>query len=585
MAKKKTASLVASPNKSARRAGSVLSTGAAGVSPSWGDLTRDQRVAVWRKMFRTYRRVAKFAAGRYNIVGSSKHTRLRERAQVEFGGEDDALTQTLRNQFINLARNGVRNNETLNAILLQFKLNVIGTVGGKAYFDFGPKYEDSAEILRREFSRHCNSCEFFDGMKFSEFLEHLLETVCIGGDCVVAFDNHTFEDSGKLIGYEPDSIANLKDSEFRRQFGNGYRQSHGRVYTPSNRFCGVIVSSSERGKAEFDNADDVHVFQKDPNEGRFDVDWIMIGHRWRWNQGRGTSPLTAPLGSFIDVDILQGFEIEAGKLNSQMCAQVYQTGEDETKDPDQSPDLARTEFDAQANDAISDEAVEAAADELSEDMTPSFQELESAGVVWNLMPANSKMEMLDTKHPNPNMNDFIRLVAARGGWANGLAACFVTGKVDSSYSGYRGEQLMSWPAFWRWQKFLEDFCDWHFRRWFEYAKKWNPDVAAIADRLPPDLFDLIEWEWPKMREVNAVDEQTAFNMGLKNGSITYRDKLGPGWRRHLEQVAMEKKVCRSLNLLHPNDETASGQIVGDDSNGAAVSPRNTNGNKGGENAQ
>ena len=528
-------------------------------APEWGALSHEQRVEVWRKMFRTYRRVTKFAAGRYNIVGSSKHMRLRERPQVEFGGEDDALTQILRNQFVNLARNGVRNNETLNAILLQFKLNVIGTVGGKAYFDFGEQYENEAAILRREFSRHCNSCEFFDGAKFSEFLEHLLETVAIGGDCVVCFDNHIFEDSGKLIGYEPDSIANLSPSQFKKLVGEGYRQSQGRIYTRSNRFCGVVVSSSERGQQEFSDGSHVHSFRKEPNESRFDVDWIMVGHRWRWNQGRGTPPLSAPLGSFIDVDTLQGFEIEAGKLNSQMCAQVYQT-HDENEAPVPAPDLAHTEFDDGTSEDIDAAAEEAAKDEFDGD-PPSFQELETAGVVWNLMPANSKMELLDTKHPNPNMNEFIRLVAARGGWANGLAACFVTGKVDSSYSGYRGEQLMTWPAFWRWQKFLEDFCDWHFRRWYEYAKVFNPEVRAIANKLPPDLFDLVEWEWPMMREVNAVDEQTALNSGLKNGTKTYREKFGPGWKRQLRQAAYERKYCKEIDFPHPANETVSGQLV------------------------
>ena len=128
-------------------------------APAWSALSHEQKVAVYERMFKTYRRGVKFAAGKYNIV-SGGAAKLRTCAIAETGGEDDALTVQLRNQFINLARNSVRNNETLNAILLQFKLNVIGTVGGKAYFDFGPKYDDAAEVLRREFAAHCTSCEF-----------------------------------------------------------------------------------------------------------------------------------------------------------------------------------------------------------------------------------------------------------------------------------------------------------------------------------------------------------------------------------------------------------------------------------------
>lgn len=531
-------------------------------APEWNELSQSQRVDITRKMMRTYRRVSMFAAGCYNIVGSSKHTRLRDRAQIETGGEDDALTQSLRNQFINLARNGVRNNETVNAIMHQFKVNVIGTVGGKAYFDFGPQYQEAADVLRREFAKHCEACEFFDGMSFREFLELLLETVALGGDVCIAFDNHTFENSAKLVSYEPDSIAELDEALFKKHLP-GYQQRLGRIYSASNRFCGVIVSSAERGKIVFKEWDKCHVFLKDPNASRFDVDWAFIGHRWRFNQGRGTSPLAAPLGSFLDVDTLQGYEIEAAKLNSQMCAQVYQTGSDDANDaPTPSPDLARDAFnESESGDDAGDAAVETEYIDPMMNATPRFQELESAGICWNLMPANAKMEMLKSERPNPNMNEFIRVVASRGGWANGLAACFVTGAVATSYSGYRGEQILTWPTFYRWQKFLEtNVCDWHFRRWFEYASKFNANVKAILSKIPENLFELVEWEWPMMKEVNAVDEQNALNMGLKNGSITFHDKFGPGWRRHLDRAAEGREYCRAIGFPHPADETVSGQI-------------------------
>jgi hypothetical protein len=111
-AKKKTASTKSAAKK--------LS---AAKAPAWSALSHKQKVAVYERMFKTYRRGVKFAAGKYNIV-SGGAAKLRTRAIAETGGEDDALTVQLRNQFINLARNSVRNNETLNAILLQFKLNV-----------------------------------------------------------------------------------------------------------------------------------------------------------------------------------------------------------------------------------------------------------------------------------------------------------------------------------------------------------------------------------------------------------------------------------------------------------------------------
>lgn len=526
-------------------------------APNWNSLSAKEKNLVAKRMLRTYVRVASFAAGKYNIVGSEKHRRLRESPTVETSGEDDALTATLRAQFVNLGRNGIRNNESLNAVLKQFKVNVIGTEGGKAYFDFGPQYEEAAKTLKREFAHFCSSCEFYDGMRFNELLDIILKTVVIGGDMVLAFDNHQFEDSGKILAYEPDSIGDIKDSEFKRLFGKGLRQTQGRIYTASNRFCGVIVSSSERGQAEF-KAEKCHFFEKDPNQSPLDCDWTMIGHRWRVNQGRGTPPVAAPLGSFLDVDMLMGFEKEAAKHNSQVYAQLIQTGSDEPANaPISSPDLAATEFD----ESIDEAAEEVASDAF--DATPvSFDELSTAGAMYDIMPANSKMELLDTKHPNPNMNDFIRLVNGRGGWAMGVAAVYVTGKVDSSYTGFRGEQLMTWPVFEEWQKFLEtNVCDWVFRRWYSWAKRWNQNIRNLI--LPDDFMDRISWTWPMMREVNAVDAQTAWNMGLKNGTKTYREILGPDYKEKLTQSAAERKFLAGINFPHPANETASGQIVAD----------------------
>ena len=64
-----------------------------------------------------------------------------------------------------------------------------------------------------------------------------------------------------------------------------------------------------------------------------------------------------------------------------------------------------------------------------------------------------------------------------------------------------------------------------------------------------------------MREVNPMDEQNAVNAGLKNGTRTYLQVLGPNYKETLRQRAREKDFMREIGLPDPAMETVSGQIL------------------------
>lgn len=532
--------------KSVKKSAKDVAAAKQAPAPSWDALSAEQKKSATLKMLKAYIRVGRFAAGRYNVV-SPKYTSLRERPGIETSGEDSVLTATLRNQFINLARDGVRNNETLNGILTQFDINVVGTLGGKAYFDFGEGFEDAEEIFQTEFSNFCESAEFYDGMRLNEVLSITLKTLLLGGGVAFLLDNgNTSADCGKIRAFEPDCIANLKKEVFAKHFA-GWSQSNGRVRDENGQWCGVIVSHAERGKSEFESLDDVYVLNSPANVKPKDRDWTYVTLRYRFNQGGGKSPLTAGLGSLIDVSMLQGFEIESAKKNAQTLAQLYQTGSENKEqedlllgNPAANPDECESEPSA--------EEVQEAIEEAQEEAAPvSFDEMRSAGCIYEVMPENSKLELLDTKHPNPNMNEFIRLVACRGGWSIGISSVYTTGKVDSSYTGFRGEQLMSWPMFEKWQKFLEqEVCDWALARWYVYAV--DHGIIRGDMNLPKDWERRVRWFWPKMREVNPMDEQSAINAGLANGTKTYLSVLGPNYKEILRQRAEEKKFMLSLGI-------------------------------------
>lgn len=535
----------------------TIRNGARKEAPKWNDLPAAEKLRVARKMYHIARTNATaFGKGKYNIVGSDEHTRLRDRAVIETEGEDASLSPRLRSHLLNLARQAIRNNETMNAILNQFKLNVIGTCGGKAHFEFPEQFSASADALREKFASYCSACEFYDGMNLRDVLSIVLENVLIGGDVVLRFDDSFIENSGRVLGFETDSIANLKECDFKKSYP-GKTQTQGRIYTAARRFCGCFVSSSERGKPEFD-ADKCYAFTCDPNSKPQDRQFAFIGVRRRFNQGRGMPPMASPLGSIIDVEALIGYEVEAAKKNAQTIAQLVQMDATPPSDPSLiDPSITNDELSDSATDAEVEEAVENAVE--FEEPAISFDRLKSAGCVYEVMPENAKLELFDTKHPNPNMAEFVRLVSARGGWSLALGSVYTTGKVENSYTGFRGEQIMTWPVFEHWQKFLEfNVCDWIFRRWVDWAGA-RGELDGIA--LPDGFRHMVRWTWPKMREVNQVDAQNAWNAGLKNGTLRYSDILGPDWKEQINASAMERAFCEKVGFIHPSAETVSGQII------------------------
>jgi hypothetical protein len=69
-----------------------------------------------------------------------------------------------------------------------------------------------------------------------------------------------------------------------------------------------------------------------------------------------------------------------------------------------------------------------------------------------------------------------------------------------------------------------------------------------------------------MKEVNELDSQNATTAKLKNCLGTYRSLLGPNWKEILTQVSSEVKWFADNGLIHPSQQTVSGQVVtgGDD---------------------
>lgn len=275
-------------------------------TPEWKDLDNAQKVAVARKITKA---VKAMSGPRYKIVSGTDEWQ-REAGVTETTEEDEILGAYGRFKMLDLARNAARNSSTMQSILHQLQTNVIGTKGGKACFNF-----DGADNIKRVFSDWTRQAEFFDGQSLNTCLRLIYSTYILGGDCVLIFDDGIIEDSGKLLIYEPDMIGDVSAEELKKHYGANAKQSLGRVYSPTGRFQGAIVSRHERGKEIFDG-DYCYFLHKEPDASIFDSFWTMPRNVFRAAQGRGISPLTASLGTIIDLEDYCGFEIAAAKKNA-----------------------------------------------------------------------------------------------------------------------------------------------------------------------------------------------------------------------------------------------------------------------------
>lgn len=524
----------------------------------YANLTKAEKANVCRN-FRRMGGLRLVSLGQgYNVVDGPDQM-LRPRASVEFSGEDGALPFWSRLKMLNLGRQGMRNGDSMRGLIRQMELNVVGTVGGRATFSLGS--QSASRKVRQAFAKWARHAEFSDDLPLSEVLRLVVITKFLGGDVVLMFDDRLVEDSGKLLSFEPDEIANIQPAWFKSKFPSGWRQAQGRIYNHNGRFMGVTVSHKYRGLNEFPHDEDGVLFlMKDPDAEV--QDWVMLRDVWRFNQGRGAPAVAAPLDSLLDLECVTKFEVQAAMKNAQTLGQILQEKSD-TPDDDEVPEELRRDL-AEADGIVPAATGDAEADAAvsADDDKPELEDLElehikGSGALFDLMPEGVKYEMLDTKRPNPNVEVFVKWLAARAGFAVGMGRVYSTGEAVASYTAFRGEQVMTWPMFEDWQKKLErGVCDWLIRRWASWAER-RGEIAA----LPEGWEESVTWSWPQMREVDAKASAEARKLQLENGLITYEDLYPGDPDGFVEKLQRDVDRFKRIGLVHPFERNVSGGVI------------------------
>ena len=475
---------------------------------------------------------------RYQIV-SAPDQYNRPLGHTETKGEDEILSAYKRGRLLDLARNAARNSSTLSTLLTTLCQNVVGTTGGKVILPW-----DADKAIIRPFARFTQNADFFDGCSYNEILRLVLITNILGGNSVAILDDGLVTDSGKLLVFESDELGNTTDDALRFHFGRDAKQSQGLVYDSYGRNIGCIVSRACRGAETFDPSK-CWFLHRDPDALSWESDYFLFANRFRPHQGRGVSSLANVLGTILDLEMLQGFELQGAKRNAQLLLQILQSDQgEEVEEP--------SAFGDEDIQNLSDDEVEKLAEQAQDEVkTQSLDKFNSAAAEYQVMPPGAKAELLESKRPNPNVQQFIDWLAGRSFSPFGLSRMFSTGDVKSG--DFKANQLFSERAFQQYQKSLESFCDWTFRKWANWAAKRN-----IIKPLDDEELEAIAWDWPKQQALDEEANQRAIKMKLENLTASYQDVLGNDWQSKLETIKDELAWCKANGIPHPAFKLLSG---------------------------
>lgn len=273
---------------------------------------------VFKKKSGPVRRRKAMTGPHYSIVQGTDALQ-RERGMAEVRDEEFYLNRQRRLEFLDMCRNAVRNSPPINAILRNMVNSVVGTDGGKLVW--AADETDQVRTLKREFKKWCREAEFFQRQSFRDFLAVVLKTLVIGGDCVVVMDTDGLvQDTARLMLFEPDEIGDAPQQTVEQIYGKGSQSKLGVVVNKFGQECGVVVSKSQRGAAEFDPSRS-YILKCDPSGSYLDSPYMHVKYEpWRANQVRGISPLASSIATSMDLETVVKAECAVSKKSSQLLA-------------------------------------------------------------------------------------------------------------------------------------------------------------------------------------------------------------------------------------------------------------------------
>ena len=485
---------------------------------------------------------------------------------------DSRIKPSKRNLGAEIGRHLHENTSSWRSIMHQFKVTVVGSNGAKLRVNTKDA-EGNTDAFGKASAKWFNNswakwCDQVDDTPLAEQVAMALEYCKREGDVLCIFDDFA-ENDGRLRWVEPTQILGVDEpkwnlwavtNKWTEDDGKPYQQADGIVKNKRGIVIGYTFTSDIGINTIDPDVNNWTAIKRYDSRRNPEGSAKLIKSPWRFNQHRGEGASLAVSPQIQDIYEMLAAELQTAKKSSQIAGWL-----ELDKDADGALQGVIKSLQASGKTAAEIDAI------INGDGTNpglvgvTYDALEGlTGGKFSYMQPGEKPVFHDPSRPNMSVSEFCDWIQVSTGASMGVGRARSTLKAETSYTAFRGEELMSWQTFGWDQKFLE-------RRLMDFlaikAIRWGLKNNEITEKStePASWENSLSWEWQKMKEVDELKTQQAIQLALKNGSFNFADTLGADWMEKIEFFAKQVEIIKELGLPLSIFETVSGTVIEDDS--------------------
>lgn len=492
---------------------------------------------------------------KYQAIETSRQG-IRPDLPIEVGGEERyQLTSYDRLKAIAINRNLNRSNSKALTIIGNRCVLAFGKVRARFASSDEEWNKKADEYFNVDFAR---DCRYDEPQHFAEVVQGIERALMLEGDVLVSFDDW-LADTGKLLIWEADQLCEVSASEWeknaptwaRDKEGKPYPQKNGVIRSKDGRLAGFIVCrkelASEKSGVLTVGIDEATFIPADTAR--------LIKNRFRFNQSRGVPSMLPVSDNLYDIDEMIKSELSTARVRSKNYAYVEHTDPGISDDQQALAEDLLEQLSAESGDIDEEEGIAEALSEEKVKELPLYDQLkECTGGNLDYVAQGDKVVFPGIDRPNLDTATFFNELGDSAAASQGLTQGFARMAVSSSYTAHRGECAITYAHLRNFQKRMEhQFLDWIAEK--VICRAIRKGFPAPSD---PRWFVKINWEFPSPDAIDPEKQARANAQKLKNGELTFRELLGPGWKSRLSDLAEECKYVRSLGLPLNIFETVAG---------------------------
>jgi hypothetical protein len=482
--------------------------------------------------------------------------------------EDDIQSLVEKGQAVAVGRDLERNNAPYKGIQKQRKVNIVGS-GPKAQFKTVDEdwNKEASDWFNGDWAKWCDGR---DDQHWSELLANAVTAEGREGDQLWVFDDFDRQD-GTLTIFEADQIVSIEDGDWlnetkkqsfpwKEQDPTDRRrkiplmQKNGIVYDSRGRVHAYVVTHKV-GKP-ICRYDEVSIIPRWSRRHNPAGSAVLYKQPWRANQYRGAGTALTVANQQRDIYEMVAAELQSAKRSAQDYAFIE-------VDKDAEGAIIRALQRVQQNNgSVSPTDVNnilyGDGSAGSGFLGAMYENLEgNFGGRMDYLNPGERAVIHDNDRPSPGIKDFSSWIQEATGFAHGLGRCTSTGRAESSYTAFRGENLLSWATIYVEQKAVERrLCDFCVFKAINFAVRRGEISMA-----PDNWYKKVVFEFPKMPEVDELKAAMAQRMYMKNGAVDFSAILGPDWREKFTSYSEQVEFARALGLPLAIFETVSGSLI------------------------